>query len=94
MAYARVVTFDGISSDRMAEMAANIGSREQPEGMNATEIMLLHDPETEQATAIIFFETEEDYQRGHEILDAMPSDETPGRRSSVRKHNVALRMTN
>ncbi len=93
MAYARVVTFDGVDSERMAEMAAEIEGRGQPEGLNATEMMILHDPEAEQATAIIFFETEEDYRRGHEILDAMPADDTPGRRSSVRKHNVAMRMT-
>jgi hypothetical protein len=92
MAYARVVTFDGISSERMAEMAANIEGRGQPEGMNASEMMILHDPEAQQATTIIFFDSEEDYQRGHEILDAMPRDDTPGNRTSVTKTNVALRM--
>jgi hypothetical protein len=94
MAYARVVTFDGISSERMAEMATNIEGRGQPEGLNASEMMLLHDPEAEKATAIVFFDSEEDYQRGHEILDAMPTTETPGQRASVTKHNVALRMKN
>jgi len=92
MALARVVTFDGISSERMAEMASNIEGGEQPEGLNATEMMLLHDPESQQATAIIFFDNEADYAAGHAILDAMPSSETPGQRSSVTKHNVALRM--
>jgi hypothetical protein len=93
MALARVVTFDGISSERMAEMAANIEGGERPEGLNATEIMLLHDPESEQALAIIFFDSDEDYERGHEILDAMPASETPGNRTSVTKHHVAMRMT-
>lgn len=94
MAYARVVTFDGINSERMAEMAANIEGRGQPEGLNASEMMILHDPEAQQATAIIFFDSEEDYQRGHEILDAMPGDDTPGNRTSVTKTNVAMRMKN
>ena len=92
MALARVVTFDGISSDRMAEMAAGMEGNEQPEGLNATEMMILHDPESETATAIVFFDNEEDYQRGHEILDAMPSSDTPGNRTSVTKTNVAMRM--
>jgi len=93
MALARVVTFDGISSERMAEMAANIEGGERPEGLNATEMMLLHDPEAEKATAIIFFDNEEDYAAGHAILDAMPREDTPGTRTSVTKTNVAMRMT-
>ena len=93
MALARVVTFDGISSERMAEMASNIEGGERPEGLNATEMMILHDPESETATAIVFFDNEEDYQRGHEILDGMDRGDTPGNRTSVTKTNVALRMT-
>ena len=93
MALARVVTFDGISSDRMAEMAGEIEGNPQPEGLNATEMMILHDPEAETATAIIFFDNEADYEAGHAILDAMPTSETPGKRTSVTKHNVAVRMT-
>ena len=93
MAYARVVTFDGISSERMAEMAANIEGGERPEGLNATEMMILHDPEAEKATAIVFFDNEDDYAAGHAILDAMPRDDTPGNRTSVTKTNVAMRMT-
>ncbi len=94
MALARVVTFEGINSERMAEMAANIEGGERPEGLNATEMMILHDPEAEQALAIIFFDNEEDYAKGHEILDAMPASDTPGARTSVTKHHVAMRMKN
>jgi hypothetical protein len=94
MALARVVTFDGISSDRMAEMAANIEGGQQPEGLNATEMMILHDPESETATAIVFFDNEDDYERGHAALDAMPTSDTPGNRTSVTKTNVAVRMKN
>ena len=93
MALARVVTFEGITSDRMAEMASNIEGGEQPEGLNATEMMILHDPETERATAIVFFDNEDDYAAGDAILDAMPREDTPGQRTSVTKTNVAMRMT-
>ena len=93
MALARVVTFDGISSERMAEMAGDMEGRDQPEGLNATEMMILHDPESQKATAIVFFDNEDDYQRGHEILDAMQRGDTPGNRTSVTKTNVAMRMT-
>jgi hypothetical protein len=64
-----------------------------PDGLDATEIIVLHDPEADQALVIVFFETEDDYKRGDEILSAMPAGDTPGSRTSVTKYNVATRMT-
>jgi hypothetical protein len=93
MALARVVSFEGVNSDRMAELANEIQSGEQPEGMNASEMLLLHDPGADQALAIVFFENEDDYRKGDEILGAMPTGDTPGRRTSVTKYQVATRMT-
>ena len=93
MAVARVVTFDGVSKDRMDEMQREMGEGDRPEGVPATEILVLHDPDAEQSVVILFFETEDDYKRGDEALNAMPAGDTPGRRSSVKKYNVASRMT-
>jgi hypothetical protein len=93
MPLARVVSFDGVSSDRMAQMRSEIEGSEQPEGLNATEFIVLHDPDAEQAVAIMFFDNADDYQKGHEILDAMPASDTPGNRTSVAKYDVAMRMT-
>jgi hypothetical protein len=93
MALARVVSFEDVSSDRMAQLVSNIEGGEQPEGMNASEMMLLHDPENDESLAVIFFENEDDYRKGDEILSSMPGDDTPGRRTSVKKYNVATRMT-
>jgi hypothetical protein len=93
MALARVVTFEGVSKDRMDAMDSEMRDGQPPEGLNATEVVVLHDPETEQSLAIVFFETEDDYKRGDEILSAMPAGDTPGRRASVTKYNVATRMT-
>jgi hypothetical protein len=42
---------------------------------------------------ILFFDSEEDYQRGNEALNAMPASDTPGPRSSVAKCDVVARMT-
>ena len=69
MALARVVSFDGVSSDRMAEMSSEIEGGEPPEGMPPAEIMILHDPDAERSLAIIIFDNEGDYQKAHEILD-------------------------
>jgi hypothetical protein len=93
MALARVVSFDGVGKDRMDQMNREMQEGEPPEGLNATEVIVLHDPETEKALAIVFFETEDDYRRGDEILDAMPAGDTPGQRTSVTKYDVAVRMT-
>jgi hypothetical protein len=93
MALARVVTFEGVSKDRMEEMDREMSEGQQPDGLDATEIVVLHDPEAEQSLVLVFFETEDDYKRGDEILSAMPAGDTPGRRASVTKYNVATRMT-
>ena len=92
MALARVVTFEGVDSDRMEEMKREMQGDERPEGVPATEIVVLHDAEAERSLVLVFFETEEDYRRGDEALNAMPADETPGRRASVDRYEVAVRM--
>ena len=92
MALARVVSFEGVDKDRVAQMQRDMQEGERPEDIPATEIILLHDADGEKALAILFFDTEDDYRRGDATLDAMPADETPGRRTSVAKYEVALRM--
>jgi len=93
MALARAVTFEGVDKDRMEQMNREISEGERPEGLPATEIVALHDPESEKSLVILFFETEDDYRRGDETLNAMPAGDTPGRRTSVTKYDVAIRMT-
>ena len=94
MALARVVSFEGVSKERMEEMKREMASGEgRPEGMPATEFIMLHDPESEKSVAILFFDTEDDYRSGDEMLNAMPAEDTPGRRTSVTKYDVAHRMT-
>jgi hypothetical protein len=94
MSLARVVTFDGVSSDRMAEMQKEMeGAGQRPENVPAKEILVLHDPESDQSLVILFFDSEEDYRQGDEALNAMPTTDTPGQRTSVKKYQVAFRMT-
>jgi len=93
MALARVVAFEGVDKERMEQMRQEMEGQDQPEGLNATEIIVLHDPDAEKSLVVLFFETEDDYRKGDEILDAMPAGDTPGRRSSVSKYQVAHRMT-
>jgi hypothetical protein len=93
MAVARVVSFDGVSKDRMADMQREMAGSEPPEGVPATEIIVLHDPDGQTSQVILFFENEDDYRKGDEALDAMDAGETPGQRTSVARYDVAMRMS-
>jgi hypothetical protein len=92
MALARVVSFDGVTQDRLEELRSEMSDGEPPEGLPAKEIIVLHDPEGEKSLVILFFENEDDYQTGDEVLNAMPAGDTPGQRASVTKYDVAVRM--
>ena len=92
MALARVVSFEGVTQERIEELKREMAEGERPEGLPASELIVLHDPESEKSLAIVFFDTEDDYKQGDETLNAMPAGDTPGRRTSVTKYDVAHRM--
>ena len=92
MALARVVTFEGVSKERMDEMDREMQGGERPDNLPAREIVVLHDPDAEKSMVILFFDSDEDYRKGDETLNAMPAGDTPGQRTSVAKYNVAFRM--
>jgi hypothetical protein len=93
MAFARVVTFEGVDRDRMQAMRQEMTEGERPDGLPATEVIVLHDAEAQKAVALVFFDTEEDYQTGDAFLSAMPAGDTPGTRTSVAKYEVSVRMS-
>jgi hypothetical protein len=93
MALARVVTFEGVSKDRMDEMKREMSEGDRPEGLPASEVVVLHDADAETSLVIIFFENEDDYRKGDEVLSSMPAADTPGQRTSVTKYDVANRMS-
>jgi heme-degrading monooxygenase HmoA len=93
MALARVVTFDGVSKERMDQLAREMQEGERPEGLPATEVIALHDADAEKSLVIVFFDNEDDYRQGDATLSAMPTGDTPGQRTSVSKYDVAIRMT-
>jgi hypothetical protein len=92
MALARVVAFEGVDSERIAQMRQEMEQGERPDDVPATEIIVLHDPESSKSLAIVLFDNEEDYARGDAALNAMPATDTPGQRTSVTKYDVAMRM--
>ena len=92
MAVARVVTFDGVSKDRMDEMNREMSEGDPPEGFPQAEVIALHDAGAEKSLVVLIFETDDDYQTADEMLNAMPAGETPGKRTYVTRYDVAHRM--
>jgi hypothetical protein len=92
MALARVVSFEGVGKDRIEEIKREMQEGERPQDVPATEVIMLHDG-ADKSLVLLFFDTEDDYRRGDETLNAMPAGDTPGRRTSVTKYDVAVRMT-
>jgi len=94
MALARVVAFEGVNAERIEQLRTEMSSSEgPPDEIPASEMMILHDAEGQKSLAIVIFENEDDYARGDAALDAMPTGDTPGRRVSVGKYEVAIRMS-
>ena len=93
MALARVVTFDGVDNDQIERMRQEMGGGPPPDDIPATEVIVLHDAEAEKSLVVVFFENEENYKRGDATLNAMPTGDTPGKRTSVTKYDVAIRMS-
>lgn len=93
MAVARVVEFDGVSKERLEEMRQQMEGEAPPENIPVKELLVLHDADAEKAVVVVFFDSEEDYQAGDAALNAMPAEDTPGKRSSVKKYDVAHRQT-
>ncbi len=93
MAFARVVAFDGVPSERVAQMREEMSRADPPDGLPATEVIVLHDAGAQTSLVLVFFDSEADYARGDAILDAMPAGDTPGRRTSVTKYEVVARRS-
>jgi hypothetical protein len=93
MAVARVVAFEGVSAERVENMRREMRDGEPPDDVPAKEIIMLHDAGAEKSLVLLFFETDEDYQRGDAALNAMPAEDTPGRRTSATRYDVVVRMS-
>ena len=93
MALARVASFDGVTAEHVDGLRQRIEEQGQPEGMNATEFLVLFDPDGGKTVSVVLFDNAEDYERGSAILDGMPRENAPGQRTSVERYEVAIRMT-
>jgi hypothetical protein len=92
MSLARVVTFEGVDESRIQELKRELEAGGPPPDIPTTEMIMLHDAEAERSLVVLLFDNEDDYRRGDETLSAMPTGDTPGRRTSVTKYEVALHL--
>jgi hypothetical protein len=93
MAYARVVTFDGVQRSGIDEVAGQIQNEDPPEGLPASEVIVLFDEDGGRSLAITFFETEDDYRQGDRALNEMSPPGSFGTRSGVGKYEVVVRRS-
>jgi hypothetical protein len=92
MGYARVATFENVPEEALDEITKEIRDGERPEGLPATEVIVLADREGGKMQAITFFDSEEDYRQGDETLRAMNPPGAMGA-ASVAKYEVAVRRS-
>jgi hypothetical protein len=90
--YARVVTFENAAN--IDETAKGIQDSDRPENLPATGFYMLADRAAGKVVSITLFATEEDMQKGHEVLNAMtPPGDGLGKRSSVDLMEVVAHMS-
>lgn len=93
---ARVVRWEGGEAAALESSAAEIRSQVDanegpPPGVPAKGFLLLQDPAAGKATAIMFFENEDDYRQGDETLNEMsPPGEGMGQRVAVERFEVVV----
>ena len=92
MAYARVATFDNVPPEALEEITKEIRDGERPEGLPATEVIVLADREGGKMQAITFFDSEDDYRQGDQALRALNPPSGMGA-ASIAKYEVAVRRS-
>jgi hypothetical protein len=92
MAYARVATFQNVPQQALDEITREIREGERPEGLPATEVIVLADRESGKLQAITFFDSEDDYRQGDEALRALNPPGNIGS-ASIEKFEVAVRRS-
>ena len=92
MAYARVATFENVPPEALEEITKEIREGERPEGLPATEVVVLADCDGGKLQAITFYDSEDDYRQGDQTLRTMSPPGAMGA-ASVAKYEVAVRRS-
>ena len=85
----RVVRFTDVDPEHLeSRVSARSDEGGPPEGVKATGIKLMHDPDQRTAVVVQFFATEQDMQDSEAALEGMDPSETPGTRASVDRGEI------
>jgi hypothetical protein len=85
----RVVRFTDVDQDHLESRLNDMSDREgPPEGVKATGIKMMHDPDQRTAVVVQFFDSEQDMKDSEAALDGMPAADTPGTRASVDRGEI------
>lgn len=95
--HARVATFEGGDPAQVRKMIATIDQESEsgpPEGVPATGLLILHQPDQGKVLAISLFATEADLQKGDAALSAMdpPTPGGMGQRTAVEMYEVPIKL--
>ncbi|MFN8150059.1 MAG: hypothetical protein U0R24_02880 [Solirubrobacterales bacterium] len=92
--HARVVRFNDVDPERVAEVVARIEESDgPPPGVDAESIEMLYDESQRTAVVVVRFEDVERMEAGNEVLSSMDAGETPGSRASVDLCEIRVRRS-
>jgi hypothetical protein len=85
----RVVRFTDVDPEHLeSQFQARSEETGPPEGVKATAIQVVHDPDQRTAVVIQQFASEQDMQDSEAALDGLDSSDTPGTRASVDRGEI------
>lgn len=87
----RVVRFTDVDPQRVEQLVSDIDeSSGPPEGIKATGLQMVLDPDQRTAVVVQFFDSAEDLRDSEAAFDGMDASQTPGTRSSIDRGEVKL----
>jgi hypothetical protein len=90
----RVVRFTDVDPDRVERLVGELeGSSEPPEGIKATGLQMMVDPDQRTAIVIQTFASADDLAASEQALNSMDPGDTPGARASVDRGEVKLDLS-
>jgi hypothetical protein len=90
---ARVATFEFGDASKLDQQIAEIrqqGADGPPENIPAKEFLMMIDRDAGRVVSVMLFDSEDDYRKGDETLNAMSPEEGSMRRTSVEKFEVPI----
>ena len=87
----RVVRFTDVDPERVEQLVSRMDeSSGPPEGIKATGLQMVVDPDQRTAVVVQMFDSAEDMRDSEAAFDSMDPSDTPGKRASIDRGEVKL----